>query len=498
MYKARSFGALTFVLAILVILGVFSGLTAAYGAVIGNDYGTFNTFYQKNIGVWGWIGIGIGVAIGVFITIYTFGSGTPAWCATVGTWIGGTLGLSGAAATNAGLALLGGGSLAAGGWGMAGGVALLTAAATFSGELLVGYTIEKAVTIYSDAQFVKECRGMLHLPLPVNTSGGKAYCAAQRYIEKNYDKEKHITQGENPQVLRDAIAKMYALTEKETDARNRVKDETMLALLHWLSGDPGQAIERAVSAIEISKKWNEKEKWFYNYAITPTMAQFILAVCRLETRNPDRRGEAFEYSVLAEPNNKLVPLLYGIYLDRFMELHRDDKVDGETLKAVIKIADDPKVTQPAPAVSVILASRILGGIKRYQQDILVISENEDEAIRQKAGIKKLLNKRLDRYNELVAVGMNDVVPVLAKHDKYIPEDVRKLEDFPYKAAEYIALLGMYKEGSDDLKRKIAAYKDGGRWGSGGEQNDVDDTLMTIIVAVFLVGIFFLVFRGKKK
>lgn len=46
--------------------------------------------------------------------------------AAVGAAVGGASGLSGAAATSAGLAVLGGGSIAAGGFGTAGGTALLT------------------------------------------------------------------------------------------------------------------------------------------------------------------------------------------------------------------------------------------------------------------------------------------------------------------------------------------------------------------------------------
>ena len=216
--------------------------------------------------------------------------------------------------------------MAAGGWGIAGGVVVLVAATTFSTELLIGYTIEKACSSYTDEQFSRECRRMMHLPLPVNTSGGIAYCAAQQYIATNYDKEKLVVEGGNPQVIRDAIVKLSALLGQEADARNRVKDDTMLALLYWLSGNPNQAIQRAVAANATAKQWNEKDSWFYNYAITPTMANFILAVCRLEAEMVAEHSEAFKYSVLSEPGNKLVPLLFGIYLDRLIELYHYDKV----------------------------------------------------------------------------------------------------------------------------------------------------------------------------
>lgn len=60
-------------------------------------------------------------AVGAILGILTMGLAAP----VIGAAIGGAMGLSGAAATSAGLALLGGGSMAAGGFGMAGGTALL-------------------------------------------------------------------------------------------------------------------------------------------------------------------------------------------------------------------------------------------------------------------------------------------------------------------------------------------------------------------------------------
>jgi hypothetical protein len=59
----------------------------------------------------------------------------PAIGGVVGSWF---MGLSGAAATNAGLAALGGGSLALGGFGMAGGAAVVTACGTALGGALGG------------------------------------------------------------------------------------------------------------------------------------------------------------------------------------------------------------------------------------------------------------------------------------------------------------------------------------------------------------------------
>ena len=84
-------------------------------------------FSKKDV-AWGKVAaVGVGAAA---IGVVSGGLAAPA----LGGWVGSTfLGLSGAAATSAGLALLGGGSLAAGGMGMAGGAALVATTAGLVG-----------------------------------------------------------------------------------------------------------------------------------------------------------------------------------------------------------------------------------------------------------------------------------------------------------------------------------------------------------------------------
>jgi hypothetical protein len=87
-------------------------------------------------------------AAGLVLGVATMGIAAP----FIATAVGGALGLSGAAATSAGLAFLGGGSVAAGGFGMAGGTALLTgvgalggAGAAAAGSRLSGWTAGQVV-----------------------------------------------------------------------------------------------------------------------------------------------------------------------------------------------------------------------------------------------------------------------------------------------------------------------------------------------------------------
>jgi hypothetical protein len=91
-----------------------------------------------------------------------------AWAAApaVGGAIGSMTGLSGAAATSHGLALLGGGSLAAGGYGMAGGALVATAAGSGLGGVMGG--IAAAAYVKADSSFRIEClRGGTGTPVVV-------------------------------------------------------------------------------------------------------------------------------------------------------------------------------------------------------------------------------------------------------------------------------------------------------------------------------------------
>lgn len=76
-----------------------------------------------------WGRVAAASAAGLALGVATMGVAAP----LIGAAVGGALGMSGAAATSAGLAFLGGGSIASGGFGMAGGAALLTGLGAVSG-----------------------------------------------------------------------------------------------------------------------------------------------------------------------------------------------------------------------------------------------------------------------------------------------------------------------------------------------------------------------------
>ena len=160
----------------------------AYAA---SEYGTFESFYKGSLHI-GWtIAIaGAGAIIAGLFLFFSGGTGSP-FVLGIGTWIGGLMGYSGIVATNAGLALLGGGAIASGGFGIAGGAALLTTALTFGTGVVFDYASEKVIneitynSSYEYSNLVEKSMQLPTLPLPVNTSGSDAYEDAMEILQSS-------------------------------------------------------------------------------------------------------------------------------------------------------------------------------------------------------------------------------------------------------------------------------------------------------------------------
>ena len=166
---------------------------------------TFESFYQESSSTtWILAGAAIAAAIAAALIISTGGTAAaagPVVIKAIGTWIGGKIGLSGGAALNAGLALLGGGAKASGGFGIAGGAVLLTASLNFGTDMVIGYTLERAMSEYSYNNLAEQSKKMPTLPLPVNGSGPDAYEAAIGILEGT-NKELPVAANSNQQLIR--------------------------------------------------------------------------------------------------------------------------------------------------------------------------------------------------------------------------------------------------------------------------------------------------------
>ena len=408
------------------------------------DLGTFESFYSAGgLGFWGWTGIIVGtVAIGV-ATFMTFGgtaAAAPTWMATVGSWIGSSVGLSGAAAANFGLALLGGGTVAAGGLGIAGGVAVLTAVMSFGIDATISYGIDVAMEKWDHQKFIVANKNMLTLPIPRNTSGGKDYPKTVAYLQKNYNPEKDINDAHNQEVLRKSIDILSSNIRTKSNAKTRIKDYTLLALLHLQTHNYNKASVNANKALDIAKKKNSKR----------SLPSFIWALAELA--NPEKPCtedtiQALRVAFYHEPNNQLIPIMTAACLDRLMYRYHYGNLDIEHLKSFLTIITNSQLDKKVAAPSLeIFVTRSLIELKRTKQDFHVVMSDKT-FVADKDIINKLHN-RLNRHAKLIGLLKNNAIKQVKLLSAHFPKDSK------ITARKLTSLVDSYLSDVKNIKKQI--------------------------------------------
>ncbi|MBR2872431.1 MAG: hypothetical protein IKB99_02940 [Lentisphaeria bacterium] len=405
------------------------------------EYGTFESFYSAGgLGFWGWTGIILGsIAVGA-LTFFTFGGGAaaaPAWMAAVGTWIGSSVGLSGIAAANFGLALLGGGTIAAGGLGVAGGVTVLATALAFSTDAVASYSIDAALEKYTHSKFVAANKNMLTLPIPRNTKGGKAYKAVMKHLKSEFKSDQALSSGDNQQVLLRAIEILTDNMSAEKDKDYQLKDKTLLALLYLQTNNYAEARNAAWNAISIGTEENEKH----------TMASFIYALAQLA--DPEQKCSAetlhkLQTAYLQESDNKLIPIMTGSCLDRMMYQYRSGNLETARLDDFCQLITNNKIDKKLSAQSLeIFITRSMILLKDTQQLIRTVAR--DESMLKQEKIRRELKVRLERHKKLIGLLNDTASPQVTRLAGKFPEESK------IKPDGFETLLAQYRNEVDELE-----------------------------------------------
>lgn len=405
-----------------------------------SELATFESFYKQSSSI-GWIVAGLFVVVAVVGVVLSGGTASPV-VAGIGSWIGGTMGLSGAAATKAGLALLGGGSVASGGFGMLGGMVVITAALTFSTEVVFDYTIGKAVSEYRYSDLVNRSKKMVTLPLPLNDSGPKAYKAALEILEK-VDNDQPLHADSNAAVILSAIKRAQrGLIVHELNRDELSRLSTLLAVLNFIAND-----------YELAKKYaNDAIGYARTLEIKRTLPAFIYAVSSLYDEHVDfetLHQSYFRYAVLGEPDNPLIPVIFSIYMDRLMLRVEQGALQLDVFDRVATLSREPVLSEFKLPVSSALLGRYFFILKLEQQKILSITGSESELIR-----------KSPKASEELAVALNNYGLMLKAADREIA-GLRKLEmsdEDKKEIRRFAALLGDY---ANDVQRLIKRVEDFG-------------------------------------
>lgn len=368
------------------------------------EYATFDSFYRQSSNtLWIIVGAGVTAVIGGAFIFFTGGAASPA-VASVGTWLGGLMGYSGIAATNAGLALLGGGSVASGGFGIVGGTALLTATFTFSTGVVLDYAAGKAVEAYDYSKFVENSKNMTTLPLPKNTSGADSYEAAMDVLEDT-NNEVSLSTNQNQKIIHEAIKTISTSTQDELSPEENSRLQTLLALLYFTSND-----------YIIAKKHSYKA---YNLAINAqvkaTLPAFIYGTSTLYDGKPDLNNATkyFNYAVTNEPDNPFTPLLFAIYLDRMMYRFNDGNLSSTALDKIYTLSEPLPYDERKAIIQLGIISRYFIVIKLEQQKILSLTQS-NKTIKDSPKTLATVQKALSEYKSLLAA-LNKMMDVQSNH-----------------------------------------------------------------------------------
>ena len=434
---------------------------------------TFGSFYDKGwseVLIWGGVGILVAAALGAAVFV-TGGAASPVvapGAATLGTLIGKFMGLTGVAATNAGLALVGGGAIAAGGSGMAGGAAIITAAsgaavevAIVAGEELYDSMKKQKEFDALYARLVDHSEGLITFPLPRRSSGSSVHKDAMSILE-NIDDTLPLSGGDNRWLLKQAVSRLRWSPDVQQDAlaalahidkgephssvRNQesameavdillgssdvadLRDATLLSLLYFVLDDYKHANHYARRAREIAQ-----EEDLEGYAARITLPTFIAATCALYDREVDYATviSQFKSSILAEPKSKLIPLLFSIFLDRFtLRSMNDGNFDPRVFHKTFEIMRSPSLEEFRFTNYIILLGRYLIHIENEKLKIRSVAGASDSTIRKHPKTLSYANKALEAYRLLLHgasdVESNIIVLPLDKLNEVQREAVAKL------------------------------------------------------------------------
>lgn len=376
-------------IAILALMTLLFCIThAAPAHAWGNEDLTFAEFYSEDSTTI-YIVAAVAAALAVVVVLVAGPLAAPG-AATIGSWIGGLWGLSGAAATNAGLALLGGGAIAAGGLGMAGGAAVLTAALTFGSSVTIDSTIKK----YDEVAFAKATETMVALPPPLASRNIESLEKARSILEK-LDQRLPVTSPENRAILRAAAKAINPRRNGELSKAERAQKLAFLALLQLDAGESGKAKANAFRSYTLAGQAKVRR----------TFPAALYAIASMSDPIPDfnRALDFLEFSAKYEDTNPLSIVMFAMFLDRLYYRADDIPLSAKAWDRLVKIVSRLPYDERKSTIESGLVSRMMLRSFYLRNRIQGLSTSEDEDIWTQANTAKAVHLALIEYRTLTTL-----------------------------------------------------------------------------------------------
>ena len=360
------------------------------------DWASFKSFYQ---GSWtaSWWSSGLGAISGTASAVAA-APGQGGMMTALGTGIGSMLGLTGPAAARFGTAVLGGGAAAGGGLALAGGASLLSAALSYSTEVVLDYSATRGSRPFQSQQFREASHGMMQLPFPVNETGSARMREAVRRLNTiGYKENTTPKMVMGTAEFRSALDLMRSPAESRLSDELRVRELALLALLELYSGDYERAGSAARDALEIVGRAKHRV----------TVLHYIDAVAMLAAERPDheRSFSAFERAVLDEPDNPFATVMFAAYLDRLVTRMNDRSVPDGLLHEAHALAGSVKEERQQVVIKLGLLSRYLIRVKQEQQVVASLLRASESANAERPSATEV-DSVLVAYSELVGAAQD--------------------------------------------------------------------------------------------
>jgi hypothetical protein len=324
------------------------------------EVATFDSFYAKDRTAAWVVGGLLGVA-SVAAVVYTGGGATP----VVATWAGNMMGLSGAAATNAGLAMFGGGSIASGGLGMLGGTVVLGTGVA-GAEFVVGDKIDGALASAEYKRYVENSRRLMNFPMPRNDSGSDNFDAAVEILDKA-DPNRPAADDRNKRFVWRAIDLLNE-SERDADLEERVRKQTLISILWFSLNEPANSAKHAEEALRLAHKAEVRD----------TMPALLVALGELCKDEPDYRRSLslFERAISRENGSRFQPLAYMIYADRLMTTVAGRPRAAEMLEKLYRVQGGVEYRQERSLMHVALVNHHAWELERQKNRVVALTDGD--------------------------------------------------------------------------------------------------------------------------
>lgn len=377
------------------------------------DYASFESFYRESLSLKSWVIGGVLAVAGVTLVFFTSGAAAP-FVGAIGSAIGGMMGLSGAAATSAGLAWLGGGALAAGGYGVFGGTVLLTA--IFEGSLLGGTQyIQHKVNQMNYVELCEQVKDYPNLPPILNTDGPKEIEDVVELFKKAYEIDQLPSTKVNIDVINVANSivskydqeedRFYKIGYDTVMRHEQLRIHTLQAILFFMANDYKSSYKKSVQAREFHK--SVADDGIYS------VIDFIYSVSGLMANNIDMKTSLshFRVAIKSEAKNPLIPLLYSIYISRVGAI---DKISIGFIREIgefCELIEDEKI-KCVVSIQVVTAS--LAKIWESQQMIRLLADNSGNIDLDK-GIK-MVKEAYENYKTFLSYARTFILTIPKNED----------------------------------------------------------------------------------